>query len=159
MQDRTKLIAALGGGYLLGRTKKGGAAVRLYLLASSNPAITQAVRGRVSGLLASPEAKQIGQQVTGPLAEAVQQAALRAVLSRVSAVSAGLTNRTQKLTGAVGETVEGTTETITDTVGGVTEPLRRRRRRKAEPEEEQPEPEPEQDTEPEPDDGEEENRG
>jgi hypothetical protein len=107
MEDRTKLGAAVVGGYILGRTKKGMAAARFAMWLSGSPQVMNAARTA----LAAPEVKQITDQVSGPLADAARKAALAAVLNRVGSMSDGLAKRTEKLTGAI----EGTAETVTDT--------------------------------------------
>ena len=117
MQDRTKLGAAVISGYILGRTKKGGLALRTAMWISGNPEVVAKGRSAVTGVLATEEAKAISEQVSGPLREAVQQAALRAVLGRVTALSDGLASRTQRL--AEG-TVSSTVETVDDATGELT---------------------------------------
>jgi hypothetical protein len=63
----------------------------------------------------SEQVAQIMKQVRGPLMEAAQQTATQAVLSRVTAISDGLTARAQALGEVGGTTVEGTAETVSDT--------------------------------------------
>jgi len=63
----------------------------------------------------SEQVAQIMKQVRGPLMQAAQQAATQAVLSRVTAISDGLTARAQALGEVGGTTVEGTAETVSDT--------------------------------------------
>lgn len=123
MQDRTKLGAAVVGGYILGRTKKGGLALRTAMWISGNPEVVAQGRSAVSGVLASAEAKQITQQVSGPLVDAARQAALRALLGRIGSLSDNLANRTARLTGdTVTSTAEGVNETASelgDTASGL----------------------------------------
>jgi hypothetical protein len=116
-----KLAAAVIGGYVLGRTKKGGAALALASWLSGNRAGPQAMSMARKGLTKvaqSEQAAQIMKQVRGPLMEAAQKAATQAVLSRVTAISNGLTARTQALSEVGGTTVEGTAETVKGTAGG-----------------------------------------
>ena len=130
---QTRLAAAVIAGYVLGRTKKGGAALTLASWLSGNQAGPQAMSMARKGLtqvVQSEQAAQIMKQVRGPLMEAAQKAATQAVLSRVTAISDGLTARAQALSEVGGtavkgtaETVKGTAETVSDTTkkagGGV----------------------------------------
>src|SRR5215211_4879207 len=122
----SKLAAAVIGGYVLGRTKKGGAALALASWLSGNQAGPQAMSMARKGLIQvaqSEQAAQIMKQVRGPLMEAAQKAATQAVLSRVTAISNGLTARTQALSEVGKTTVKGTAKTVSDTTkkagGGV----------------------------------------
>src|SRR5215207_1787193 len=127
-----KLAAAVISGYVLGRTKKGGAAINIASWLSGNQAGPQAMSMARKGLTQvaqSEQAAQIMKQVRGPLMAAAQKAATQAVLSRVTAISDGLTARTQALTEVGGTTVatvsdttkkagdrvKGTAETVSDT--------------------------------------------
>jgi hypothetical protein len=119
-----KLAAAVIGGYVLGRTKKGGAALALASWLSSNQAGPQAMSMARKGLTQvaqSEQAAQIMKQVRGPLMEAAQKAATQAVLSRVTAISNGLTARTQALSEVGGTTVERTAETVKGTAETVSD--------------------------------------
>ena len=130
---QTKLAAAVIAGYVLGRTRKGGAALALASWLSGNQAGPQAMSMARKGLTQVAQSEQVAQimkQVRGPLMEAAQKAATQAVLSRVTAISNGLTARTQALSEVGGttvertaETVKGTAETVSDTTkkagGGV----------------------------------------
>ena len=123
---QTKLAAAVIAGYVLGRTKKGGAALALASWLSGNQAGPQAMSMARKGLTQvaqSEQAAQIMKQVRGPLMEAAQKAATQAVRSRVTAISNGLAARTQALSEVGGTTVKGTAKTVSDTTkkagGGV----------------------------------------
>jgi hypothetical protein len=119
-----KLAAAVIGGYVLGRTKKGGAALALASWLSGNRAGPQAMSMARKGLTKvaqSEQAAQIMKQVRGPLMEAAQKAATQAVLSRVTAISNGLTARTQALSEVGGTTVERTAETVKGTAETVSD--------------------------------------
>ena len=119
-----KLAAAVIGGYVLGRTKKGGAALTLASWLSGNQAGPQAMSMARKGLTQvaqSEQAAQIMKQVRGPLMEAAQKAATQAVLSRVTAISDGLTARAQALSEVGGTTVEGTAETVKGTAKTVSD--------------------------------------
>jgi hypothetical protein len=115
---KAKLAAAVIGGYVLGRTKKGGAALTLASWLSGNQAGPQAMSMARKGLTQvaqSEQAAQIIKQVRGPLMEAAQKAATQAVLSRVTAMSNGLTARAEALSEVGGTIVEGTAETVKGT--------------------------------------------
>src|SRR5688572_4806682 len=121
-----KLAAAVIGGYVLGRTKKGGAAVALASWLSGNqagPQVMSMARKGLTQVAQSEQAAQIIKQVRGPLMDAAQKAATQAVRSRVTAISNGLTARTQALSEVGGTTVKGTAKTVSDTTkkagGGV----------------------------------------
>jgi len=124
MDDRQKLAGAIALGYVLGRTKKGGAALRAYMWATGNtggPQVISAAKGvaqgqAVQGLLG---------QVTGPLRTALTDMAMAQATSRMTGLTKSLTDRTAKLT----DTVSSTAEDVTDTVG---EPVKKAAK-KAEP--------------------------
>lgn len=100
MEDRTKLAAAAAGGYLAGRAKKGRAAFRLVMWLSgdqSGPRALNAARTGAIGLYQSEQAQLIAKQVSGPLAEAIQKAAVAAVMARVQGLSDNLASRTLAL--------------------------------------------------------------
>jgi hypothetical protein len=124
---QTKLAAAVIAGYVLGRTKKGGAALALASWLSGNQAGPQAMSMARKGLTQVAQSEQVAQimkQVRGPLLEAAQKAATQAVLSRVTAISDGLSARAQALSEVGGTTVEGTAETVkgtAETVKGTAE--------------------------------------
>ena len=121
---KAKLAAAVIGGYVLGRTKKGGAALTLASWLSGNQAGPQAMSMARKGLTQvaqSEQAAQIMKQVRGPLMEAAQKAATQAVLSRVTAISNGLTARAQALSEVGGTTVKGTAETVKGTAETVSD--------------------------------------
>src|SRR5215212_10407848 len=95
-----KLAAAVIGGYVLGRTKKGGAALALASWLSGNqagPQVMSMARKGLTQVAQSEQAAQIMKQVRGPLMDAAQKAATQAVRSRVTAISDGLTARAQAL--------------------------------------------------------------
>jgi hypothetical protein len=119
-----KLAAAVIGGYVMGRTKKGGAALALASWLSGNQAGPQAMslaRKGLTQVAQSAQAAQIIKQVRGPLMEAAQKAATQAVVSRVTALSNGLTARTQALSEVGGTIVEGTAETVKGTAERVSD--------------------------------------
>jgi hypothetical protein len=121
---QTKLAAAVIAGYVLGRTKKGGAALALASWLSGNQAGPQAMSMARKGLTHVAQSEQVAQimkQVRGPLMEAAQKAATQAVLSRVTAISDGLSARAQALSEVGGTTVEGTAETVKGTAETVSD--------------------------------------
>jgi hypothetical protein len=121
---QTKLAAAVIAGYVLGRTKKGGAALALASWLSGNQVGPQAMSLARKGLTQVAQSEQVAQimkQVRGPLMEAAQKAATQAVLSRVTAISDGLTARAQTLSEVGGTTVEGTAETVKGTAETVSD--------------------------------------
>jgi hypothetical protein len=127
---QTKLAAAVIAGYVLGRTRKGGAALALASWLSGNQAGPQAMSMARKGLTQVAQSEQVAQimkQVRGPLMEAAQKAATQAVLSRVTAISNGLTARAQALSEVGGPTVNGTAETVkgtAETVKGTAETVK-----------------------------------
>lgn len=123
MNERTKLGAAVVGGYILGRTKQGGRALRTFMWLTGSTGGPEAVnfaKSNVTKVLATEEAKAITDQVKGPLVEAVQKAAMQAVLARVTGLSQNLAERTTKLTSQVNDIAGETTDTVSDTAGQVT---------------------------------------
>jgi hypothetical protein len=121
---KAKLAAAVIGGYVLGRTKKGGAALGLASSLSGNQAGPQAMAMARQGLIQAAQSEQVAQimkQIRGPLMEAAQKAAMQAVLSRATAISDGLTARMQALSEVGGTTVKGTADIVKDTAGTVTD--------------------------------------
>ena len=149
-----KLAAAVISGYVLGRTKKGGAALNMASWLSGNQAGPQAMSMARKGLTQvaqSEQAAQIMKQLRGPLMAAAQKAATQAVLSRVTAISDGLTARAQALSEVGGTTVEGTAETVKGTAETVSDTTKKAAggvkgavgkltgRKKGEAEEEKPE--------------------
>jgi hypothetical protein len=121
---KTKLAAAVIGGYVLGRTKKRRAALALASWLSGNQAGPQAMSMARKGLTQvaqSEQAAQIMKQVRGPLMEAAQKAATQAVLSRVTAISDGLTARAHALSEVGATTVKGTAETVKGTAEAVSD--------------------------------------
>jgi len=119
---QTKLAAAVIAGYVLGRTKKGGAALALASWLSGNQAGPRAMsmaRMALTQVGQSEQVAQIMKQIRGPLMDAAQEAATQAVLSRVTAISNGLTARAQALSEVGGTTVEGSAGTVKGTAGTV----------------------------------------
>jgi hypothetical protein len=113
-----KLAAAVISGYALGRTKKAGAALALASWLSGNQAGQQAISMARKGLTQVAQSEQVAQimkQVRGPLMEAAQKAATQAMLNRVTAISNGLTARTQALSDVGGTAVQGTAKTVKGT--------------------------------------------
>lgn len=140
MDDNTKLAAALIAGYVLGRTKKGKAAVRLALWASGKGSMLQPqalAREGATRLTQTPELAQLAEQLRGPLVAAAQKAVIATLEAQINAVADNLEKRTQSLqaatgaaqatagqaTGAAGEAAEQVTEAVegtTEAVSGLT---------------------------------------
>lgn len=120
-----KLGAAVIGGYLLGRFKKGRQAMRLasYLNGGQTPPqmLLSGGKGGVEKVMANEQAKQIVEQLRGPLLEAVQGIVLGRINASVTNLSGKLEDKTKELTSGAGKTVEATADTATDTVKGVTD--------------------------------------
>ena len=111
---KASVAAAVIGGYVLGRTKKGGAALSLASWLSGNQAGPQAMamaRKGLSNVAKSEQVAEIMQHIRGPLLDAAQ----KAVLSRVTAISDQLTARMQALSEVGASTVEGAAGTVADT--------------------------------------------
>lgn len=115
MENQARLGAALLGGYVLGRTKKGGFAIRLatrMFLSGSNTDPKELARERTLELLES----DIVLQLRGQIMEAARAAAN----ARVEAFASNITQRTEAIKSGT-STVTDTAEGATDTVTGVTE--------------------------------------
>lgn len=95
MNDKTRLGAAIVGGYVLGRTKKGGTALRfaLWLNGTSSGAL---VRERLQRLGGSDQLNRIA-DLGQPLLIAARKAAVAAVESRLSGLADNLNQRTARL--------------------------------------------------------------
>lgn len=101
----TKLGAAVVGGYLLGRFKKGKLAMRLASQLSGQTPAQMLVEGGRQGagkVMANDQVAEIVDQVKGPLMEALQSMMLAQVSSRVGRLSSGLENKTNELNAAAG---------------------------------------------------------
>ena len=110
----TKLAAVALGGYVLGRAKKGRAAIRFAMWLSSNRGpLTDAA----SKALKNDDVAKLVGNVQGPLLEAVQSAALQAANARMEQLTNSLLTRSENLT----KSVEGVTDTATDTVDKTTD--------------------------------------
>ena len=119
-----ELAAAVISGYALGRTKKAGAALALASWLSGNQAGPRAMRMARKGLTQVAQSEQVAQimkQVRGPLMEAAQKAVTQAVLNRMTAMSNGLTARTQALSEVGRTTVQGTAKTVKGTAETVSD--------------------------------------
>ncbi len=94
MNDTMKLSAAVIGGYVLGRTKKGKAAIGLALWLAGRQAGL-----RPGALLANaPELGKLATQLKGPAVKAVRRAATATLESRTTALADSLQRRTASLT-------------------------------------------------------------
>ncbi|GAA1811791.1 hypothetical protein HC028_05595 [Planosporangium flavigriseum] len=95
MRDSAKLTAAVVGGYLLGRTKKGKTAIGLALWLSGNRLGNP--RAAITTLATSPEVAKLAAQVRGPLLAAAQRAVAATIESRTTALADSLHQRTSQL--------------------------------------------------------------
>src|SRR3954471_7809331 len=105
-----KLGAVAVGGYLLGRLKKGRAAVSFAMWLAGNQ--TDPKRLLREGLIAAvktPEGQQLLTQLRGPVLEAGKRAAASTIQGQVSALTQALQQRTEAL--------NKTAEQGTDTAG------------------------------------------
>lgn len=102
MNDTVKLGAAVAGGYLLGRTRKGKAAIGLALWLAGRRGRGGMVPGlgSIGGLLSSPEVSKITGQLRGPLVAAAQRAATSVIESRTSRLADSLSQRTALISGS-----------------------------------------------------------
>ncbi|MFC7404284.1 hypothetical protein [Georgenia alba] len=105
MDQKLKLAGLVLGGYVLGRTRKGKAALMLAAAVAgkqlrANPDQVTAVRDSV---LASPGVRRLTGEATGRLADAGKAAAAAAVTRRVESLSANLRARTEQLSGQAAE--------------------------------------------------------
>jgi len=114
MNDKTRLGAAVLGGYVLGRTKKGGTALRfaMWLNGTSSGSLA---RVGVQRLRESPQVTRIVTEMGQPLLSAARQAAVAAVEARLTGVADNLNQRTARLLPAApgngsGESDQDTTD-------------------------------------------------
>jgi hypothetical protein len=106
MNDSAKIGLAIAGGYVLGRTKKGKAALGLALwMASSRLGIRpgQLAREGLTKLAATPQIAALGSQLRGPVAQAGRRAAVATLESRMERFADSLQERTSSLSGRVKE--------------------------------------------------------
>lgn len=117
VENQAKLASALLGGYLLGRTKKGGFALRLasrMFLSGQNTDPQELVRDNLNRLLASGIVDQLRAQAV--------EAAKAAVDARVQGLAANLNQRTENLRSQA-EGAQQATDKASGTVAGlVSEP-------------------------------------
>lgn len=108
--SNAKIAAAVVGGYVLGRTKKGKAAIRLAMWVSGNS-------DKLNALTKNEQIAALVGQVQGPVLEAVQQAALNTATARMNALSDALGSRTEALSQA-GDVTSGIGGKVTKSVSG-----------------------------------------
>ncbi|MCK9904323.1 hypothetical protein CC117_17525 [Parafrankia colletiae] len=105
--SNVKCALALMGGYVLGRTKKGKAAIGLGLWVSGhNYHAKDVLRDQAVRLLHSEEGGQLISQIRGPAAEAGRRAAVAVYESQLDRLSQALAGRTERLTAALGDTAK-----------------------------------------------------
>ena len=115
MDRQIQLGAVLIGGYLLGRTKKGGMAIRIasrMMLSSANTDPKELVRDNALRLLQSEVVEQFRDQM--------MEAAKAAVDARVQGLAQNLTDRTEALKNPVTDTAGDATTKGTDALKKVT---------------------------------------
>jgi membrane peptidoglycan carboxypeptidase len=153
-----QLGAAVVGGYILGRTKRGRTALRLAMWLGGDqggpaPRFVGMARSGVNQVTGSDEAKQIAETIKGPLMEAAQRAAMTAVTARVAGITQRLDERTKALNEITGSVADTVSEPKQDEQPEEPEqPEAEQEHGQDEPEDEQesePEPKPEQEPEPE----------
>lgn len=108
--DQAKLAGALLGGYLLGRTKKGGFALRLatrMAVSGTGQQPTELVRDNLTRLL--------GSGILDQLRDQAMEAAKAAVDARVQGLASNLNDRTAALKDKSGA-AQGTADKVTSTV-------------------------------------------
>ncbi|MEX5633126.1 hypothetical protein [Parafrankia sp. FMc2] len=105
--SNVKCALALVAGYVLGRTKKGKAAISLGLWVSGrNFHAKDVLRDQAVRLLHSEEGGQLISQIRGPAAEAGRRAATAVYESQLDRLSQTLAERTERLTSALGDTAK-----------------------------------------------------
>lgn len=117
VENQAKLASALLGGYLLGRTKKGGFALRLasrMFLSGQNADPQELVRENLSKLLASGVVDQLRTQA--------MEAAKAAVDARMQGLAANLNQRTENLRSQAEGAQQATDEASGTVAGLVSEP-------------------------------------
>src|SRR4051794_4945489 len=103
-------------GYVLGRLKKGRAAVGLAMWAAGVKADPKALlRQGLLNLANSDEGRELLSQLRGPMLEAGRKAAGATIEGQVSALTAALQKRTQTLTQGPEETEDGNDTDESDT--------------------------------------------
>lgn len=142
VENQAKLASALLGGYLLGRTKKGGFALRLasrMFLSGQNTDPQELVRDNLNRLLASGIVDQLRAQAV--------EAAKAAVDARVQGLAANLNQRTENLRSQA-EGAQQATDKASGTVAGlVSEPGGEEEQESKDEEQESEEPESEEESE------------
>jgi hypothetical protein len=103
MNDNAKIGLAVAGGYILGRTKKGKAALTAGILLAANRLgiqPEQLARAGLRRLAATPQIAALETQLRGPVLEAGRKAALATLESRMGRLADNLHARTASLSGA-----------------------------------------------------------
>lgn len=133
MKDGVRIGAAVGLGYLLGRTRKGRLALMLVGVGATgrlgkNPAAL--VKQGIDVLGSSPEVKTLTETVRGRLVEAGKAAAVTAVSNQMDTLTGKIEERTGALTssplGGPGEKTDERAESGEDTSEDSSEDDRRR---------------------------------
>src|SRR5690625_1121817 len=95
--DKMKLAAALVGGYLLGRSKKG-----LLALTVAGAIGARKLAGSDQQIELSPDIKRLGERITGDLFDAAKGAAVAVAARGVNTLNTNLQDRTEQMRGAAG---------------------------------------------------------
>lgn len=130
MSDKAKIGAAVAGGYLLGRTKRGRLALGLALLLAGYRPSTQLRKGLLQ-LADNPEIGKLTSQLRGPLGVAGRKAAEAVIAAQATKLTENLARRTEALSDQIkdaGQTGRDTAERAGDTAGGAVRGVSRRAR-------------------------------
>lgn len=106
MDDKMKIGAAIAGGYLLGRTKKGKVALSLALWLAGSTGLDpkRLIRKGLVEVARSPDVRNLAEQIRGPVTEAGRNALVATIESRVNRLADTLHERTASLQAASGLT-------------------------------------------------------
>lgn len=131
MSDKAKIGAAVAGGYLLGRTKRGRLALGLALLLAGYRPSTGLRKGLLQ-LADNPEIGKLTSQLRGPLGMAGRKAAEAVIAAQAARLTDQLSRRTEALTDQLkdaGQTGRDTAEGARDTAEGAVRGVGKRARR------------------------------
>jgi hypothetical protein len=131
VSDKAKIGAAVAGGYLLGRTKRGRLALGLAMLLAGYRPSTQLRKGLLQ-LTENAELGQLTSQLRGPLALAGRKAAEAVIAAQAARLTDQLSRRTEALSDSVkdaGQTGRDTVEGVGDTAEGAVRGVGKRARR------------------------------
>jgi hypothetical protein len=123
MSDNSKVAMALIGGYVLGRTKKGKAAIRLamWLSGRGGKQPQTIARESVGKLLQNAEVAQLAEQLRGPVVAEAQRVVTAALEARLNGLADSLQQRTKALQTVGGAAAGAATGAATGAAGQATE--------------------------------------